>query len=312
MSASVLYMGYGQVGLACLQNLLAAAFDVVGVFCRASDRCELVDDGGSVFTFARHRGLHCFAATDPSEPAFLAEATALRPDLLLSVQYDRILKPALLAIPTHGAYNLHFGPLPRLRGCFPTKWAIIEDEPAGVTFHCIDPGVDSGDIVDQEVVPLRPGETDETLYHRLQAVGHEVFRRQLGWMARLDRPPRQPQEAARSSYHPKRQPFDGIIDWGRDATWVDRFVRAFTFPPHPAAKTRLGDSVFEVLAPVSIGPSMPGARPGELTLAEGSRVAVACGDGSLLLDRVRLNGEVTTAGAALSDAAARREQLISP
>jgi methionyl-tRNA formyltransferase len=312
MSARLLYMGYGSVGRACLQDLLAADFDVVGVFCRASDRTERPDDDGSVFTFARGRRLHCFAGTDPGEVAFLDEVRELQPDLLLSVQYDRILKPPLLALPAHGCYNLHFGPLPRLRGCFPTKWAIIEDEPAGVTFHCIDPGVDSGDVIDQEIVPLQPGETDQSLYHRLQAVGHDLFRRQLGWMARFDPPRRQPQDPARASYHPKRQPFDGVIDWGRDAAWVERFVRAFTFPPYPAARSRLGDRILELLAPVQVGGSLPAAAPGELALADEGRIVVACGEGSLLLDRVRIDGETAPAAAVLRSAAARRERLSQP
>ena len=143
MPTRVLFLGYGDIGVSCLAELLNAGCDVVGVFCRSSDRIER-KDSPSVFTFARHEGLHCFTATDPGAPQFLDEIGQLRPDLLLSIQYDRILKPPLLAIPKQGSYNLHFGPLPRLRGCFPTKWAILGDEPSGVTFHCIDRGIDSG------------------------------------------------------------------------------------------------------------------------------------------------------------------------
>src|SRR4051812_5825643 len=107
MTPTVLYLAYGAIGCACLEDLLAAGFDVVGVLTRTGDRTER-DDIPSVYTLARRRGLHLFAATSPSDPAFLKEVRGLAPDLLLSVQYDRILKPALLALPRHGAYNLHF------------------------------------------------------------------------------------------------------------------------------------------------------------------------------------------------------------
>ncbi len=234
----VLFFGYGAVGCACLRDLLDG-FEVAGVFCRASDRTQRATAVDSLFSLAAEASLHCFAATDPSDPEFLAAATSLRPDLLLSIQYDRILKPALLSIPAHGAFNLHFGPLPRLRGCFPTKWAILGNEPAGVTFHCIDPDIDSGDIVDQQVVPLAAGETDQTLYTRLQEIGHGLFRRQLPWLRALTPPQRRPQDPAQVSYHPKQIPFGGILDWTREARWLERFVRAFTFPPHPAARTWL-------------------------------------------------------------------------
>jgi methionyl-tRNA formyltransferase len=279
---SILYMAYGDIGRFCLTELLGAGLNITGVFCRTSDRTER-EDAPSVFTAARRTGLHVFAATDPSDPAFLEEVRRLAPDILLSIQYDRILKPPLLAIPRHGAYNLHFGPLPRLRGCFPTKWAIIEDEPAGVTFHCIDPGVDSGDVIAQTIVPLAPDETDETLYHKLQEAGKRLFVEQIPWMKTLSPPQRQPQDPAAASYHPKRLPFDGIIDWSRDAAWVERFIRAFTFPPYPAAKAWLAGKEVEIRSPVEIGPDLPGRGPGEVAFEENGTVTVACGRGSIVI-----------------------------
>jgi methionyl-tRNA formyltransferase len=288
MTPRVLYMAYGEIGRFCLERLLDRGFEVIGVFCRASDRAER-DDTPSVYTAARRAGLHVFAATDPSDPAFLAEARELTPNLLLSVQYDRILKPPLLAIPRHGSYNLHFGPLPRLRGCFPTKWAILEDEPGGVAFHCIDPGIDTGDVIARAVVPLAPGETDETLYGKLVEAGKAVFEEQLGWMRALNPPPALPQNGAEASYHPKQIPFDGVIDWSRDAAWVERFVRAFTFPPYPAAKTWLDGKEIQLRAPVGIGPDLPDAAPGEIVFDNGA-ATVRCGEGSLVVRTVLVEG----------------------
>src|SRR5262249_37654473 len=189
----VLYLGYGATGRACLADLLAAGCEIAGLLCRAGDRHP---EGGpaAVFRYAHEQGLPCFAAPAPNSPSFLAEVERLAPDLLLSIQYDRILKPPLLALPRHGAWNLHFGPLPRLRGCFPTKWAILGDEPAGVTFHAIDPGIDSGDIVAQTIIPLAPGETDQSLYHKLEEAAVALFRKQLLWLRTLTPPPLHPQD----------------------------------------------------------------------------------------------------------------------
>ncbi len=279
---ALLYLAYGEIGRFCLAELLAAGFDVVGVFCRASDRTER-EDTPSVYTAARRAGLHVFAATDPSDPAFLEEARRLAPDLLLSVQYDRILKTPLLAIPRHGSYNLHFGPLPRLRGCFPTKWAILEDEPGGVTFHCIDPGIDTGDIIARTIVPLAPGETDQTLYGKLVEAGKALFVEQLGWLRSLSPPPALPQDSTAASYHPKQVPYDGIIDWSRDAAWIERLIRAFTFPPYPAAKGWLEGREVQIRAPVAIGPDLPGRAPGEMEKRGDGSAAVQCGSGSLII-----------------------------
>ncbi len=293
MTPKVLYMGFGEIGRFCLERLLPD-FEIAGVFCRASDRSER-EDIPSVYTAARRAGLHVFPATDPSDPEFLAEARRLAPDLLLSVQYDRILKVPLLAIPRHGSYNLHFGPLPRLRGCFPTKWAILDDEPGGLAFHCIDPGIDTGDVIARALVPLAPDETDKTLYGKLVAAGKALFVAQLGWMRELNAPPALPQNSEEASYHPKRMPFDGILDWSRDAAWIERFVRAFTFPPYPAAKTWLDGEEIQLRAPVGIGPDLPGRRPGEIVPGaivpgEDGEMAVSCGQGSLKVRNVLVKG----------------------
>ncbi|HKV06517.1 MAG TPA: methionyl-tRNA formyltransferase [Thermoanaerobaculia bacterium] len=304
MKPRVLYLGYGGIGCFCLEQILDAGFDVVGVLCRASDRTERPEASSSVFTTARLAGLHLFTATNPSDPGFVAEARSLAPDLLLSIQYDRILKPALLSVPRHGAYNLHFGPLPRLRGCFPTKWAILDDEPAGVTFHCIDPGIDSGDLIDQTLVPLAPGETDETLYGKLVEAGKELFVRQIPWMRKLAAPRRIPQDSARASYYPKRLPHDGVIDWSRGTAWADRFLRAFTFPPFPAAKTWIEGMEVQLRAPVEIDPEPPGTPPGTFKLRGDGTLAVSCGDGSVLVRTVLVGGEEKPA-ASLAGTASR-------
>jgi methionyl-tRNA formyltransferase len=295
MAPTVLYLAYGGIGCACLDDLLEAGFDVAGALTRTSDRSEL-DDRASVYTAARRRGLRVFTAASPGDPAFLEEVRSLAPDLLLSVQYDRILKPPLLAIPRQGCYNLHFGPLPRLRGCFPTKWAILEDEPGGVAFHCIDPGIDTGDVIARTEVPLAPDETDATLYAKLVTAGHALFREQIPWMKELRRPPARPQDGTEASYHPKEIPFGGVIDWTRDAVWVERFIRAFTFPPYPAAKASLAGREVQLRAPVRIGPDVPDAEPGAVRFREDGSAAVACGAGSIVVERILVDGDERPAG----------------
>jgi methionyl-tRNA formyltransferase len=299
MRPRVLYLGYGDIGVSCLAELLAVGCDVVGVLCRSSDRTES-EQVSSVYSFARRARLRCFAATHASASEFLEEARRLQPDLLLSIQYDRILKPPALAIPRHGSYNLHFGPLPRLRGCFPTKWAILGDEPSGVTFHCIDPGIDSGDIVAQTIVPLAPDETDETLYRKLEEAGKRLFVEQIPWLRALSPPRRWPQDRATASHHPNRLPYDGRIDWSAEAAWIERFIRAFTFPPHPAAKTCLAGQEIEIRAPVAIGRDLPGRLPGEWEPKEKGGLAVQCGVGSLSFHHVLLQGKKRSAAEVLA------------
>src|SRR5689334_2236181 len=65
------------------------------------------------------------------------------PDLLVSVDFDRILGPEVLALARLGAINAHPGMLPRYRGVGVVTWAVQNGEPeVGVTVHHMDEGID--------------------------------------------------------------------------------------------------------------------------------------------------------------------------
>jgi methionyl-tRNA formyltransferase len=84
--------------------------------------------------------------------ALLAE---LRPDLVISVRYRRILREAAIAIPAHGVLNLHSGLLPRYKGMMATFWAMLAaDQTIGSTLHYIVDGtIDTGPIVGRAPIP---------------------------------------------------------------------------------------------------------------------------------------------------------------
>ncbi|PCI40771.1 MAG: hypothetical protein COB53_00320 [Elusimicrobia bacterium] len=290
----VCYFGYGDIGRHCLRSLVDAGVEVVGVFCRESDR-RIIPDRPSVFSLANELGLRCYDVLRPTDKGFLEELRKNPPDYAVSIQYDRILKPSFLEIPTHGSLNLHFAPLPRLRGCFPTKWAIINNEPSGVTLHHILPGVDDGNLIAQEIVVLAADETDETLYHRLVKSGKRVFDAQVAAIADKSVSKGTPQNAEESSYYPKAMPHNGTIDWTRNAAWIERFIRAFTFAPHPAAQTSLGAVAVQITAPIKIN-GFSSLAPGAFERDESGALRIGCGDGSILVDRFIVDSKDVDAG----------------
>ncbi len=69
---------------------------------------------------------------------YLDEIRGLAPDFIFSIQYRRLLRPEILAVPRRGRINLHFGLLPRYGGYYPVAWAILNGESqAGATLHYI-------------------------------------------------------------------------------------------------------------------------------------------------------------------------------
>ena len=69
----------------------------------------------------------------------------------------------ILAVPRVGTLNAHQGALPSYRGVNVIEWAIFEGGTPTVTVHFVDAGVDTGDIVAREEIPVSPGDTLATI-----------------------------------------------------------------------------------------------------------------------------------------------------
>jgi methionyl-tRNA formyltransferase len=161
--------------------------------------------------------------------------------------------------------------------------------------HFIDPGIDTGDIIAQTLLPISDTDNAWTLYERATEAGFELFHEYFLAFLRGEAP-RTPQSEAESSYFSVGYPYDRWIDWSQSATQVDRFVRALTFPPHPypSARTSLAGSEVEVLQPTRPVETSIDAAPGTI-LTIGEVLTVATGSGILEISRLRMGGKVVKA-----------------
>ena len=89
-------------------------------------------------------------------------------DFLISYGYRYILKSEVLSLFPHKAINLHISVLPFSRGAHPIFWSILEQKPLGVTIHMLDEGLDTGNILFQQVTPLSlsQDESFSSLYYK--------------------------------------------------------------------------------------------------------------------------------------------------
>jgi methionyl-tRNA formyltransferase len=83
-----------------------------------------------------------------------------------------IIRAPVLEVPRIGTLNAHQGELPRFRGMSVIEWSIFEGAAPTITIHFVDPGVDTGDIVAEERIPLQPGDTLAIV--RARAGGQQV------------------------------------------------------------------------------------------------------------------------------------------
>jgi len=223
--------------------------------------------------------------TSVKEPWFIEKLENLAPDLLIVVAYGQILKGAVLSIPRLGAINLHASLLPKYRGPAPIQWAIINgDRQTGVTTMWMDEGMDTGDILLSARVLIGPEETGQTLHDRLAKDGARLLNDTLVQLA-SGRLTGTPQDNSEATYAPLLRKEDGRIDWAKDASALDAFVRGMN--PWPGAFTFLADKRLRILRARAVQ-RKTSQEPGVVLDGFPGDLDVATGRGVLTLLQVQL------------------------
>lgn len=246
------------------------------------------DAASPVAEAAASLGLAVTKPEAPRDEATRAALAALGADLFAVVAFGAILTPALLAVPRLGAINLHGSLLPDYRGASPVQAALLDGRCAtGVTTLWMDEGVDTGDVILQRWIPVRPEDDAGTLAVTLAAEGAPLLAESLR-LAHEGRAPRRAQDRAAGSYARKLAKEHGAMDWGRDAAAAWNHVRAMT--PWPGATTghRGRRLIVSRARPAHL--LDPGVAPGTVTAVAPDGVEVACARGVLRLERVKPEG----------------------
>src|SRR5580698_6122984 len=221
--------------------------------------------------------------------AFRAQLTALKPDAIIVVGYGRIIPQWMLDLPPLGNINLHASLLPKYRGAAPTQWAIARGETVtGVTTMKLDAGVDTGDILLQQEIPIAPNDTAETLGPKLASVGANLMVETLRGLHVGSIHPRQ-QDHTQATLAPILKKEDGLIDFSCPAAEVLNRLRGFQ--PWPGAYTQFRGKNLQVWKATALDQALPSS---ELKV-EDNRLFVGCGPGtSVDLFELQLEGKKRT------------------
>lgn len=195
---------------------------------------------------ANQRGLEIKIFENVNAEHTIEDIRAYQIDLVVSMSFNQIFKEPFLGLPSIGSVNCHAGALPRYRGRNVLNWALINGENEfGVTAHFIDTGIDTGDILHQEMVPIVKG----AKYADLLELAYEACPRVL--ISALDKL-REGTAVAQSQpelgvgfYCGLRVVGDEWIDWSWSAERIVNFVRAISLPG-PGAVTALGGQMIRV------------------------------------------------------------------
>jgi methionyl-tRNA formyltransferase len=290
----IVFIGTGEIGLPTLRVLLRTPkHQLIGVVTQPDKpvgrqqriqsppiKAELAASPVPVFQPMRIRN-----------DEVIAKIRGLAPDVIVVMAYGQILPKSVLAIPRIACLNLHASLLPRYRGAAPIQAAIAAgDTETGITIIYMDEGLDTGDMLLQAKLTIRPDETGGSLHDRLAQVAPEVLLGALDLLAG-PRVPRTSQQAAEAIYSPKLTRENGQIDWSEPAELIERKIRAFD--PWPGTFTQLSDEMGKArklkIFRAAVSNQSIGA-PGTVLTHNAGEVLVATGRGALRLDEVQLEG----------------------
>jgi methionyl-tRNA formyltransferase len=299
----VVFMGTPDFAVPSLQELIAAPrLAVVGVVTqpdRPAGRGRHVRLS-PVKQVALDAGLPIIQpASLRKEPEAVQQLRDWSPDFLAVAAFGQILRPEVLDIPRIAPINVHASLLPRWRGAAPIHAAIrAGDRHTGITIMVMDPGLDTGPIVLQDSVTIRPDDTGQSLHDRLARMGARLLALALECLhdGRIAPHP-QPDDENLVTYAPTLQKEQGHIDWTQTAVEIDRHVRAFD--PWPGTYAVWNDKRLGIKAglPLSDGPLLQPGRVGDLTSWPGAPhpVGIGTGAGVFVPLQLQLEGRKTVA-----------------
>ena len=156
-------------------------------------------------------------------------------EIMVVAAYGLILPQWALTSPKLGCLNIHASLLPRWRGAAPIHRAIeAGDANTGVTIMQMDVGLDTGDMLLRDELPILDTDTTGSLHDRLADLGGKLIVQTFKDLQQLTAT-KQPTEGI--TYAHKIEKSEAQIDWSQSAEAITRRIRAFN--PFPGAVTTL-------------------------------------------------------------------------
>jgi len=283
---NLVFFGDGAWGQQCLNRLVQEGHTILAVVVRSNPSNNDLED------LANELNLTIKAPKRVNDIGFVDWITSLSPDLNISMSYDQIFRKPILESAHLGFINAHAGKLPHYRGRSVINWAIINDEKGiGLTVHFIDEGIDTGDIILQETIPVDWLDTFATILEKVYARFPPLLSQAVALIAQ-NAAPRIPQDPMEGSYFSSRTNGDEWIDWKDSSLNIYNKIRAIS-RPGPGARTVFIDQTL-ILWQAYFDPAWTKyiGIPGQVVgLMPDKGVIIKTGDSTIVVSSVQFDEE---------------------
>ena len=295
-------MGTPDFAVESLRTLVDGGYNVVAVVTmpdKPAGRGHQLQYS-AVKQYALSVGLPLLQPERLKDEDFLAQLKSYNADLQIVVAF-RMLPEVVWNMPRLGTFNLHASLLPQYRGAAPINWAVMNgDHETGATTFMLQHGIDTGNIILQERLPIAADENVGSVHDRLMLMGADLVTRTVDAIIEADNQglsvPTVPQDNT-IELRPAPKIFKDTcaINFSQSAEQVRNHIRGLS--PYPAAwisQMPLSHPLAELLQ---------GAKVYKAAVTQHAEqkghIIVPCADGYIDLLELQLPGKKRMEAAAL-------------
>ncbi|QGU95254.1 methionyl-tRNA formyltransferase [Clostridium bovifaecis] len=222
------------------------------------------------------------------EPEIIQELKDMHPDFIIVVAYGQILSREVIDIPKYACINLHASLLPKYRGAAPINWAIIKGEVvSGNTTMLMDVGLDTGDMLLKQEVPITEDMTAGELHDILMEDGSELLVETIKRVSKGEIKPEKQQDSE-TCYASMLNKEIAKIDWNSSSMEIHNLIRGLN--PWPVAYTSYKDQIMKIYKS-EILDKESGKTVGTILSVSDKGIEVACKEGALLIKEIQFPGK---------------------
>lgn len=279
----IVFFGTPEFAVESLDKLIEAGCDIAAVVTMpdkiAGRGHKLIES--DVKKYALTKGLRILQPEKLKSPEFIDTLKEINADLFIVIAF-RMLPEVVWQMPRLGTFNLHASLLPKYRGAAPINWAVINGEKeTGVTTFFLKHEIDTGDLIQQETIDIKPQENVGDIHDKLMHLGAEMVVKTVKAI-KGGNLKTYPQPEGDHIPAPKIFKETCRIDWKQSAINIHNLVRGLS--PYPAAWTTMLDSrnpensidikIFETRP---IEDDLPSEGPGDIIILK-NRLIISTGD----------------------------------
>jgi methionyl-tRNA formyltransferase len=292
-------MGTPDFAVESLRCLVEGGYNIVGVITmpdKPAGRGHKLQYS-PVKQYALDHNLTLLQPERLKDEAFIRQLRDLRADLQIVVAF-RMLPEVVWSMPRFGTFNLHASLLPQYRGAAPINWAVINgDTETGITTFFLKHEIDTGEVIQQERVPIADTDNVGDVHDKLMTLGGRLVVETVDAIiaGTVRSIPQEQMSAPDEELRPAPKIFKETchIDWSQPAKRVYDFVRGLS--PYPAAWTQLRNaSGEEVVVKVFETEKLPAlhSHPVGTQLTDGKHyLRIAVPDGYIGIKSLQLPGK---------------------